>query len=74
MAASIASEVSSICSVDKYGFLKTSCESDLVDQKDGPSPETVIRRERKWLDMLKRWDYYTIKNYKKLRARCYKGD
>ena len=70
--ASIESEVSSICSVDKYGFLKD--ESKMLDSRhEGPSPSTVIRREHKWLNMLANWNYYTTKNYNKLRNRCHKG-
>ncbi|XP_022902819.1 TBC1 domain family member whacked [Onthophagus taurus] len=70
--ASAESEVSSICSVDRYGFLKD--ESKILNgTKETPTPETVIRREHKWLSMLSKWEYYTIKDYKKLRNRCYKG-
>lgn len=41
--------------------------------KSAEDKETQRKREQKWLHMLKSWDPYVIKNYKKLRERCRKG-
>ena len=35
--------------------------------------ETERRRERKWLEMLNRWDDWMLQNPKKIKSRCRKG-
>lgn len=56
---------------DRHGFLGGPQYSP--DPRPGPPPETVLKRERKWLKMLSLWNFYMDKNYKKIRERCRKG-
>lgn len=85
MAASVSADTVSVCSEastlvdgsvistmpDRHGFLGGSQYSP--EPRQGPSPETVLRREHKWLKMLSKWDFYMEKNYRKVKERCRKG-
>lgn len=68
-----ATDTTSVCSEastllegvpDRHGFLGGSQYSP--DPRQGPSPETVLRREQKWLRMLNKWETYMDKNYRKV--------
>lgn len=56
---------------DRYGFIGGAQYT--AEKGGGPPPEVVLRRERKWLSMLKNYDFYMDKQYKKIRERCRKG-
>lgn len=56
---------------DRHGFLGGTQYSP--EPRQGPPPETVLRRERKWLKMLTMWNQYMSKDYRKVRERCRKG-
>lgn len=56
---------------DRHGFLGGQQYSP--EPKHKMSAEKILRRERKWLRMLDKWDLYMAKNYKKVRERCRKG-
>ncbi|KAK9874268.1 hypothetical protein WA026_002621 [Henosepilachna vigintioctopunctata] len=56
---------------DRHGFLGGTQYSS--EPRQGPPPETVLRREKKWLKMLSLWNFYMDKNYVKVRERCRKG-
>lgn len=85
MAASVSAETASVCSEastlidgsvistvpDRHGFLGGAQYSP--EAKQGPPPETVLRREHKWLKMLSKWDFYMDRNYRKIKERCRKG-
>lgn len=67
------SEISTV--PDKYGFLGGQQYKAYPDNKK-LNPKLVsqlLNREKKWLDMIKHWDQYMGRNYKKVRARCRKG-
>ncbi|CAH0549271.1 unnamed protein product [Brassicogethes aeneus] len=57
---------------DRHGFLGGTQYSPEPRQV-GPPPNTVLRRERKWLKMLSQWGFYMGRNYKKVKERCRKG-
>lgn len=57
---------------DRHGFLGGSQYSP--EPRQGPPPETVLRRERKWLKMLSQWNFYMDRNYRKIKERCRKGE
>lgn len=57
---------------DRHGFLGGSQYSP--EPRQGPPPETVLRRERKWLKMLSQWNFYMERNYRKIKERCRKGN
>ncbi|XP_017779453.1 PREDICTED: TBC1 domain family member 10B [Nicrophorus vespilloides] len=85
MATSMKDETESVCSEsstlvdgsvistvpDRHGFLGGTQYSP--EPRQGPSPEIILRRERKWLKMLAKWTFYMEKNYTKVRERCRKG-
>ncbi|XP_018324927.1 TBC1 domain family member 10B [Agrilus planipennis] len=85
MASSIATDTASLCSEastlidgsvistvpDRHGFLGGQQYSP--EPKQGPPPETVLRREHKWLKMISKWNFYMERNYRKVRERCRKG-
>ncbi|KAL3270938.1 hypothetical protein HHI36_021443 [Cryptolaemus montrouzieri] len=56
---------------DRHGFFGGTQYS--TEPRQGPPPETVLRREKKWLKMLSLWNFYMDKNYTKIRERCRKG-
>lgn len=70
---STATDTTSVCSEastllegipDRHGFLGGTQYSP--DPRGGPPPETVLRREQKWLKMLSKWEQYMDKNYRKV--------
>lgn len=56
---------------DRHGFLGG--QQYAPEPRQGPPPETVLRREHKWLKMLAKWNFYMERNYSKVRERCRKG-
>lgn len=56
---------------DRHGFLGGTQYSP--EPRQGPPPETILRRERKWLKMLSQWNFYMERNYRKIKERCRKG-
>ncbi|XP_066249005.1 TBC1 domain family member whacked [Euwallacea similis] len=56
---------------DRHGFLGGAQYSP--EPRQGPPPETVLRRERKWLKMLSKWNFYMERNYRNIKERCRKG-
>lgn len=61
---------------DRYGFMSGTDNQAKETQDPTLSAEEVEvlkRRELKWLQMLKNWETYMMKDYKKVRERCRKG-
>ena len=53
-------------------------DQNIADNNQAPTDEKQTaelqrRREQKWLEMIRSWDMYMLKNYKKVRERCRKG-
>ncbi|KAK2725431.1 hypothetical protein QYM36_000061 [Artemia franciscana] len=69
-ATSVGSGESTFSRTDRYGFLGGS-QYALWD--DPISAAVSRRRERKWVSMLKRWDYYRKNKFSKVILRCRKG-
>lgn len=57
---------------DRHGFLGGTQYSP--EPRQGPPPEIILRRERKWLKMLSQWNFYMDRNYRKIKERCRKGN
>ncbi|KAB5567828.1 hypothetical protein PHYPO_G00237310 [Pangasianodon hypophthalmus] len=57
---------------DKYGFIGGAQKYSAESAQDVP-PEVLRQRELKWLEMLKDWDKWISKRFKKVRLRCQKG-
>lgn len=57
---------------DKYGFIGGAQKYSAESAQD-VSPEVLRQRELKWLEMLKNWDKWINKRFKKVRLRCQKG-
>ncbi|KAF5891032.1 TBC1 domain family member 10A-like, partial [Clarias magur] len=57
---------------DKYGFIGGAQKYTAESAQDVP-PEVLRQRELKWLEMLKDWDKWISKRFKKVRLRCQKG-
>ncbi|XP_075219488.1 TBC1 domain family member whacked [Lycorma delicatula] len=56
---------------DRHGFIGGAQYSP--DPKRPITSEVILRREKKWLDMISNWEKYMSKNYEKVRERCRKG-
>lgn len=67
------SEISTV--PDKYGFLGGQQYKAYPDKKKLNSKviAQLLQREKKWLEMINKWNYYMERNYKKVRSRCRKG-
>ena len=46
---------------------------DEEEEEDAVDVDLVRKREVKWVNMLKQWDRYMLRDYKKVRSRCRKG-
>ncbi|XP_014210494.1 TBC1 domain family member 10A [Copidosoma floridanum] len=57
--------------VDRHGFMGGSQYSP--DRKQVVSPEIMLRREKKWLVMLEKWNTFMSTKYQTIRERCRKG-
>ncbi|KAI5622098.1 TBC1 domain family member 10A [Silurus asotus] len=57
---------------DKYGFIGGAQKYSAESAQEVP-PEVLRQRELKWLEMLKDWDKWINKRFKKVRLRCQKG-
>ena len=62
----------------RYGFLAAGADQalspkDTAENAKEEEIDLLRKRELKWLDMIKNWDSYMMKNYKKVRERCRKG-
>ncbi|XP_060737428.1 TBC1 domain family member 10A [Tachysurus vachellii] len=57
---------------DKYGFIGGAQKYSAESAEEVP-PAVLRQRELKWLDMLKDWDKWINKRFKKVRLRCQKG-
>lgn len=65
---------------DREGFYISQAQEDANVDDSGEAIrlskkalETERRRERKWLEMLNRWDDWMLQNPKKIKSRCRKG-
>ncbi|XP_050461942.1 TBC1 domain family member whacked-like [Cataglyphis hispanica] len=56
---------------DRHGFLGGSQYSP--ERKQSIPPDVILRRERKWIQMLNNWSLFMTTNYRKVRERCRKG-
>ncbi|XP_015512448.1 TBC1 domain family member whacked [Neodiprion pinetum] len=56
---------------DRHGFLGGAQYSP--EPRQIVPPEVILRRERKWLRMLGKWNNFMSANYRKVRERCRKG-
>ncbi|XP_020706520.1 TBC1 domain family member whacked isoform X2 [Athalia rosae] len=56
---------------DRHGFLGGTQYSP--EPRQIVPPEVILRRERKWLRMLSKWNNFMSTNYRKVRERCRKG-
>ncbi|KAK3540399.1 hypothetical protein QTP70_030412, partial [Hemibagrus guttatus] len=57
---------------DKYGFIGGAQKYSAESSEEVP-PAVLRQRELKWLEMLKDWDKWLSKRFKKVRLRCQKG-
>ncbi|KAG7332055.1 hypothetical protein KOW79_003889 [Hemibagrus wyckioides] len=57
---------------DKYGFIGGAQKYSAESSEEVP-PDVLRQRELKWLEMLKDWDKWISKRFKKVRLRCQKG-
>ena len=46
---------------------------NLTFRQDSVDLEKLASREKKWLDMIKNWDYWMSHNFPKVKERCRKG-
>lgn len=71
------SVVSSV--VDRFGFIHGGGQPEDAEEagEDGEAATEAAavcrRREAKWLHMLRNWESFMLKDYKKVRERCRKG-
>ncbi|XP_050522514.1 TBC1 domain family member whacked isoform X2 [Daktulosphaira vitifoliae] len=56
---------------DRHGFFGGT--QYLAESKHFISPNTIKKRERKWIQMTTNWDKHMKKNFKKVQNRCRKG-